>query len=321
MNALSFNDFGGPEVLSYGPVARPTPGPGEVLMKNEAIGLNFADVYRRRGNYHLVGNPPFIAGYEAAGEVVAQGPGVSWPEVGHRIAVADVPLSNAEFMIVPSSHAIPIPEQLSFQLAAALPLQGLTAQYLSEDSYNIAASDVVMIHAASGGVGRLLVQMAKSRGAKVVGLTSTKTKMDVISSAGADHVVLLQNGWQDEVLRLNGGLGVDVAYDSLGRTLDDTLQAVKDCGTAVFYGMAAGDPAPVDPRLLMDRSLTLAGGDLWSYLTSAEERKQRGERLFAAVLAGKLEQRIARTFPLAEGAAAHLCLEEGQVAGKILLIP
>ncbi len=302
-------------------VPHPVPAAGEVLLRNRAIGLNFADIYRRRGNYHLVGDPPWIAGYESAGEVVATGPGVSWPQVGDRIAVADVPLANAEYMVVPADHALPIPAAMDDQTAASLPLQGLTAQYLAEDSHAISAGETVLIHAASGGVGRLLVQMARARGAQVIGLTSSPAKIEILSTAGAAHTLLLNDEWPEKVLALTNGQGVDVAYDSLGSTLDKTLGVVRDKGTAVFYGMAAGDPEPVDPRLLMDRSLRLVGGDLWSYLVSAPERRARAEKLFAEVLAGQIEQRIAATFPMADGADAHRFLEAGQAAGKVLLIP
>ena len=321
MNALVFNAFGGPDVLRYLAVSQPVPGPGEVLLRTRAIGLNFADIYRRRGRYHLVGEPPYIAGYEAAGDVVATGPEVVWPRIGDRIAVADVPRANAEFMVVHVDHALPVPDNLGYEMAAALPLQGLTAQYLAEDSCAIAPGATVLIHAASGGVGRLLVQMAASRGAEVIGLTSSAAKLAAVRDAGARHALLLDDGWEARVMETTGGAGVDIAYDSLGRTLGGSLRVTCDRGTVVFYGMAAGDPDPVDPRLLMDRSLTLTGGDLWSYLTSAAARRERAQRLFAEVLAGRLTQNIAATFRLADGADAHRFLEEGRGAGKVLLIP
>lgn len=321
MNALVFSEFGGPEVLRYLTVPQPVPGQGEVLMRARAIGLNFADVYRRRGRYHLVGEPPYIAGYEAAGDVVATGPEVAWPRIGERIAIADVPRANAEFVVVPVDHALPVPDELGYEMAAALPLQGLTAQYLAEDSHAIAPGATILVHAASGGVGRLLVQMAVSRGAKVIGLTSSAAKLASVRKAGAWQALLLGDDWEERVMEATGGSGVDAAYDSLGRTLGGSLRVTRDRGTVVFYGMAAGDPDPVDPRLLMDRSLTLVGGDLWSYLTSATARRERAQRLFAEVLAGRLTQTIAATYRLADGADAHRFLEEGRGAGKVLLIP
>jgi NADPH2:quinone reductase len=320
MKALVFRIFGGPEVLRLEEVPDPTPGPGEVLLANEAIGLNFADVYRRRGTYHLAGAPPYIAGYEAAGTVVALGEGVRSLAVGDRIGVADVPFANAERMRVPEAHAIPLPPDVSCEAAAACLLQGLTAQYLVEDSYPVREGTSALVHGAAGGVGQCLVQLARARGARVLGLVSSRAKAEVVLAAGAEQVLVRDDGWV-AAARAFAPAGFDVVYDSVGRTLAQSLEAARDGGAVVFFGMAGGDPPLVDPRALMDRSLTLTGGDLWSYLTTREERSARAARLFSAMREGTLRLRAPTVFPLAHGAEAHALLESGRSSGKILLRP
>lgn len=296
-------------MLQYGDVAEPVAEPGSVLVRSRAIGLNFADVYRRRGNYHLQGDPPYILGYEAAGVIEAG------PDAGARVAFADSPFANAELVAVPKEKLIPLPPSISFETAAALLLQGLTAQYLVEDSHRIVPGERVVVHAAAGGVGLILVQLLKRAGAHVTGLTSTDEKAAAVRAAGADAVLLYGGDWKAAVR------GCDVVYDSVGSTLADSLEAVRTGGHVVFYGMAGGDPAPVDPRTLMDGSKTLTGGDLWNVLTSGSERKERAARLFDAVAAGELDVRIDRRFALRDGAAAHAYLESRRSKGKVLLIP
>ena len=296
-------------MLQYADVADPVADPGCVLVRTRAIGLNFADLYRRRGNYHLQGDPPFILGYEAAG-VIASG-----PRAGTRVAFADSPFANAELVAVPAEKLIPVPETVSFETAAALLLQGLTAQYLVEDSHRIVAGEHAVVHAAAGGVGLLLVQLLKRSGAHVTGLTSTPEKAEAVRSAGADSVVLYGDEWPAAVR------GCDIVYDSVGSTLAQSLEAARIGGHVVFYGMAGGDPAPVDPRVLMDGSKTLTGGDLWNVLTSSTERTQRAAHLFEAVSDGALYVRIDRRFALREGPAAHAYLESRRSKGKVLLIP
>lgn len=304
MNALTFERFGGPEVLRFGAVADPQPAEGEVLVRTGAVGLNFADVYRRRGNYHLSGAPPYIAGYEAAGTIV---------ETGERVAFADSPNANAELVAVPREKLIPLPDDISDETAAALLLQGLTAYFLTHDTHAVRAGERVLVHAAAGGVGLLLVQIAKLRGAFVVGLASSEAKRAAVLEAGADRA-LSYDDWRSE-------RDVDVVYDSVGSTLDASLAAARTGGHVVFYGMAGGDPKPVDPRVLMDRSLTLSGGDLWNVLRTRADRVARAEALFAWVRDGRLRVRIAERFPLARGADAHRYLESRAAIGKVLLVP
>ena len=314
MKALVFERFGGPEVLELKEVADPVPAPGEALIRTKAIGLNFADVYRRKGHYHLKGAPPWIAGYEAAGEIAAVN-GDSPLKPGDRVAFADSPFANAELVAVPLDKLIPLPDDITHDTAAALLLQGLTAQYLVRDSHALKAGETAIVHAAAGGVGLLLVQMGKRLGARMIGLVSSEAKMGAVREAGADDVLLSTSDW------VSAAKGADVAYDSVGSTLMQSFDAVRTGGHVVFYGMAGGDPPLVDPRMLMDTSKTLTGGDLWNVLTGQEERLRRSAELFAWVREGALKVQTAARFPLAEGAKAHAFLESRASSGKVLLIP
>jgi NADPH2:quinone reductase len=320
MRALVFESFGGPDVLEYKEINDPVFGPDDIVLEMKAIGLNFADVYRRKGNYHLVGQPPYILGYEGAGIVKTFGNNVSGVRVGDRIAFADVPAANAELVTVPKDKAIPIPDGVSFESAASLLLQGLTAHYLTKDSYPIKKGDVALVHAAAGGVGQLLIQIIKLLGGTVIGLTSSEAKRENALSAGADSVFLYSDNWKEQVMEMTSAKGVDVVYESVGSTIMDSFEATRIGGTVVFFGMAGGDPDKIDPRMLMDTSKTLTGGDLWNVLTSHEERVVRSKELFQWIEDGKLN--ISQTlFPLSEGAKAHEFIESRKSTGKILLIP
>ncbi|HWS72052.1 MAG TPA: quinone oxidoreductase [Thermoanaerobaculia bacterium] len=310
MQALLFDRFGSADVLEYREVADPQPAPGHAIVRTRAIGLNFADIYRRNGNYHLSGVAPWILGYEAAGVIDSiAGEGFA---IGDRVAFADSPHANAELVSVPIDKLVPLSDDISFETAAALMLQGLTAQYLVGESHRVVAGERVLVHAAAGGVGLLLVQLAKAAGAIVTGLVSSEEKRVAALEAGADEVLLTSDDWSSSAR-------FDVVYDSVGAMLARSLDAVRVRGHVVFFGMAAGDPPLVDPRRLMDESKKLTGGDLWSYLTSAAERRTRSARLFADVRAGRLTPRIARMFPLRDGAEAHRFLESRQAIGKVLL--
>ena len=320
MKALCFDHFGGPEVLRYATLPDPEPVAGHAIVRTAAIGLNFADVYRRKGNYHLAGAAPWVLGYEAAGTVVSiEGEGVA---VGARVAFADSPHANAELVSVPIDKLIALPDSITFEIAAAVLIQGLTAQYLAEDSHRVVAAESVLVHAAAGGVGLLLVQYARAAGAFVAGLVSSEEKQLATLDAGADHALIYDDRWVSESRALTrDGLGFDVVYDSAGTTLGQSLDAARIRGQVVFFGMAAGDPTPVDPRRLMDESKTLTGGDLWNFLTSPAERRHRAARLFKAIGKGMLRARIAASFPLAKGADAHRFLESRRAIGKVLLLP
>lgn len=319
MKALIFEKFGGPEVLQYKDISNPVIKENEILVRMRAIGLNYADIYRRKGNYHLVGTPPYILGYEGAGIVEEVGNSITDIKVGDRIAFADVPLANAELVAVPFEKAIPLPDNISFDTAATVLLQGLTAHYLTKDSYKIKPGDSVLIHAAAGGVGQILIQIAKLVGAQVIGLTSSFEKTKAAYSAGADQVFLYKDDWVEEVKKETNG--VDVVYESVGSTLEESFEVTKVGGTVVFYGMAGGDPAPVDPRMLMDTSKTLTGGDLWNVLTTLEERKSRSKQLFDWIGEGKINVQEPAVFSLNDGSKAHTLLESRKSTGKILLRP
>lgn len=321
MKALVFNEFGDSTVLQYTEIPNPEIQPNEVLVRTKSIGLNFADIYRRKGNYHLAGEPPFILGYEGAGIIEAVGKNVSQVQVGDRVAFADVPFANAEQVAVPSEKLIVLPEEISFDVAASILLQGLTAHYLTNDSYKVKANDSVVIHAASGGVGQNLVQIAKLYNARVIALTSTAEKGKKALEVGADIAFTYDEDWTQSVMKYTDGKGADVVYDSVGSTLEDSFQATRIGGTVVFFGMSGGDPAPIDPRMLMDTSKTLTGGDLWNVLTSFEERQKRSKQLFDWIISGKLQLQSPTVFPLEEGAKAHDFLESRKSTGKILLKP
>lgn len=319
MKALCFDRFGGPEVLEIRELPDPAPAPGHAIVHLQAIGLNFADVYRRRGNYHLAGEPPWIAGYEGAGvieSIAGKGPF----RIGDRVGFADSPYANAEKVSVPLEKLILLPDRITPETAAASLLQGLTAQYLTRDSHPLRPGESVLVHAAAGGVGLLLVQIAKALGARVLGLTSSDAKARAVLDAGADAAALADEDWVGAAHALAPG-GVDVAYDSVGSTLMRSFEAVRTGGHVVFYGMAGGDPPLVDPRMLMDTSKSLTGGDLWNVLCTAEDRRSRAAELFGWILDGSLKVHVAARFPLAEGAAAHAFLESRQSSGKVLLIP
>lgn len=231
MKALTFSEFGTSDVLQYIKIKDPILKENEVLVEMKAIGLNFADVYRRKGDYHLVGTPPFIAGYEGAG-VVIDSNNTSF-NVGDRIAFADVPLANAQLVAVNIENAIPLPDAISFETAATILLQGLTAHYLATDSHKTLQGDTVLIHAAAGGVGQLLTKISKLLGATVIGLTSSNDKAKAALLNGANKVFLYSNDWKNQVLNLVPG-GVDVTYDSVGNTLSDSFEVTKNRGQVVF---------------------------------------------------------------------------------------
>jgi NADPH:quinone reductase len=321
MKALSFSRFGGPEVLEYRDVADPVPRAGEVVVSMRAIGLNFADIYRRKGNYHLAGEAPFVLGYEGAGVVDAVGAEVRGLGIGDRVAFADVPHANAERVAAPVDKVIVLPADVTFEVAASAVLQGLTAHYLTHDSFRVERGMTMLVHAAAGGVGQLLVQIGKHLGARVLGLASSPDKVKVARDCGADEAWETSVPWRDRVLASTEGRGVDVVFDSVGATLIESLAATRCGGAVVFYGMAGGDPPHVDPRMLMDRSLTLTGGDLWNVLTSRDERVTRAATLFRWLREGQLSVAPPKMFPLREGARAHSELESRRTTGKVLLIP
>jgi NADPH2:quinone reductase len=268
-----------------------------------------------------------VLGYEGAGVVEEvlplDGPGEATPifEVGDRVGFADVPRANAELVVAPLPKLIPLPKGIDLELAAASLLQGLTAQYLVSDSHRVVAGQTVLVHAAAGGVGLLLVQLCRLRGARVLGVVGSEEKAAAARAAGCEDTVRTSEDWIERARAFSAGAGVDVVYDSIGATLERSLLASRPGGHVVFFGMAGGDPPPLDPRRLMDSSRSLTGGDLWNVLTSSAERVRRAGELFQWVSQGKIAVRIAARYALADGARAHTALESRGTIGKILLIP
>jgi NADPH2:quinone reductase len=320
MKALVFREFGNSEVLHMEEIEKPSIQKDEILIEMKAVGVNFADIYRRKGNYHLAGEPPYILGYEGSGIVSKIGESVTDFKIGDRVAFADVPFANAEYVAAKETHVVPIPDELSFEIAASIMLQGLTAHYLVNDSFQIKQNDVALVHAVAGGVGQLLTQMIKLKGGKVIGLTSSEEKKNTALKIGAEEVFLYTDSWVEKVINFTGEKnGVDVVYESVGSTIMDSFKCAKIHGTVVFYGMAGGDPVHIDPRMLMDTSKTLTGGDLWNVLTSKEERRKRSTELFNWIVNGQISIQTPTMFSLEEGKKAHDLLESRKSTGKIIL--
>jgi len=322
MQAAAFTKFGEPAVLTLQTLPDPEPGPGDVLVRTQAMGLNFADIYRRRGEYTLVPPSPYVLGYEGAGVVDKLGPGVRGVKIGDRVAFVDVPRANAELVVAPFEKVIPLPDDIPFQIAAAALLQGLTAQYLTEETHPVQAGETVLVHAASGGVGLFLVQLAKLRGARVIGIVSSRSKADAVLESGADETIDSSSSDFLQVTReLTGGKGADVVYDSVGTTLNKSIAAVKGRGHVVFFGWAGGRPALVDPRSLMEGSKRLSGGDLWDHLTTRDLRVHRAHQLLHWLRLKKIHLRLDSIFGLSKISEAHGRLESRMSIGKILLVP
>ena len=320
MKAIVVHQFGGPEVLACERVPLPQPGPGQVRVKIEAAGVNFVDIFHRRGP---AGRLPFTPGIEGAGVVDAVGPqGADLPR-GERVAFAMLPQGTyAQYIIVPVEKLVSIPDDIDTQQAAAVMLQGMTAHYLSHDCYAIQRGDTALIHAAAGGVGLLLVQMAKQRGARVIGTASTEEKARVAGEAGADEVILYAvTDFEQEVKRLTDGRGVDVVYDSVGATtFGQSLSCLRPRGYLVLFGNSSGWPS-VDPKALAKGSLYLTRPGLGHYVRNREELLQRTGDLFQWMLAGELQVRVDKALPLADASEAHRRLEGRQTKGKLLLVP
>lgn len=322
MKAIRIHAFGGPEVLTYEEIAVPEPGPGEARIKLEAIGLNFIDTYFRTGAYKT--GLPLTLGQEGAGTVAAVGPGVTEVQPGDRVAYTGVMGSYADDAVVPAGRLVQLPAGVSAKQGAAIMLQGMTAHYLASSTFALKPGDTALVHAAAGGLGLLLVQVAKLRGARVFGTASTEQKAALARAAGADEVILYsQQDFVAEVKRLTNGRGVDVVYDSVGRTtFDGSLDCLRPRGYLVLCGQSSGAVPPLDPQVLNAKgALFLTRPTLAYYIANREELEWRTRELFDWIAAGKLDVRIGAEFPLAEAAAAHRAMEGRQTTGKTLLIP
>jgi NADPH:quinone reductase len=322
VQAIRIEETGGPEVLRLETLPDPRPGTGEALVQIEATGVNFMEVYQRTGLYR---SPlPFTPGGEGVGRVMAVGEGVSGLKVGDRVASVNLQGSYAELARAAAERLVPVPDGLETSLAAAALLQGLTAHYLSTSTFALREGSWCLVHAAAGGVGLLLCQIAKARGARVIGTVSTEEKAVLASEAGADHVVLYtKQDFVSETRRLTRGRGVSVVYDSVGRTtFGGSLDCLEPRGMLVLFGQSSGPVEPVDPQLLNSKgSLFLTRPTLTHYVATREELLSRSGDLFRWLETGQLKVRVDRTYPLAEAATAHRALEGRETTGKVLLFP
>jgi len=322
MKAIRVHQPGGPEMLNLEEIPDPRPGAGEALVRLEAIGVNFVEVYQRTGQHRS--SLPFTPGAEGAGRVVELGPEVTGLKVGDRVAGVNFKGSYAELAVAPVERLIVLPESIDVKLAAAVMLQGITAHYLAISTYPLTSDSECLIHAAAGGVGLLLCQIAKLRGARIIGTVSTPEKASLATGAGANDVVLYtRQNFVDEVRRLTGGRGVHVVYDSVGKsTFDGSLDSLHPRGMMVLFGQSSGPVSPVDPQVLNSKgSLYLTRPTLANYIATREELSARATDLFRWIAEGSLNVRIDRTYPLAEAAKAHAALEGRQTTGKVLLLP
>ena len=321
MRAIRVLETGGPEALVTEELATPEPGPGEALVAVAAAGINFIDIYQRQGLYALP--LPFTAGSEAAGTVEAVGEGVDSVSVGDTVAYCGVLGAYAEHAAVPAERLVRVPGGVTPLEAAALMLQGMTAHYLAEDTFPLSPGDTALVHAGAGGVGLLLTQIARRRGASVIATVSTEDKAELAARAGADHVILYrERDFVAETERLAGPRAVDVVYDSVGRdTLRGSMRVLRPRGMLVSYGQSSGVPDPVETRELQDAgSIFLTRPSLAHYIAGRDELERRASDLFGWVAAGELALRIDRQLPLAEAAEAQRLLASRATAGKLLLV-
>ena len=320
MRAVRVHETGGPEALRHEEIDVPAPGPGQALVRLDAAGVNFIDVYKRAGLYKVP--LPATLGEEGAGTVVAVGDGVTDVRAGDRVAWASVLGAYAEHAVVPAARLVKLPEGVSTRDAAALMLQGMTAHYLATSTYPLAPGDRCLVHAAAGGVGLLLVQIAKKRGAFVIGTAGSDEKAELARAAGADEVVVYtRQDFAAETKRLTDGRGVQVVYDSVGKTTFLAgLDVVAPRGLMALFGQSSGPVAPIDPQLLNAKgSLFLTRPTLAHYTATPEELRGRAGELFAWVADGSLDVRVGAEFALGEAAEAHRALEGRRTTGKVLL--
>ncbi len=322
MQVVRVHEYGGPESMRLEELPTPTPGPGQALVNVAASGVNFIDIYQRSGTYK--GALPLGLGLEGAGTVEAVGSDVADVQVGDRVAWNGVPGSYATHTLVPVAQLVPLPEKLSFQDGAAAMLQGMTAHYLTHSTYPLEPGDTCLLHAAAGGVGLLATQMAKMRGARVIGTVSTEEKAQLARAAGADEVILYtQQDFLAEVNGLTEGRGVNVVYDSVGKdTFDKSLDCLMPRGYLVLFGGSSGPVPPFDAQILNAKgSLYLTRPSLGHYVATRDELLQRAGDVLGWIESGKLKLRVEHTYPLAEAARAHQDLNGRKTTGKLLLLP
>jgi NADPH2:quinone reductase len=322
MKAVRVHTPGGPEALKFEDVSEPTPKPGEAVVKVDAAGLNYIDVYQRSGLYKL--DMPLTLGLEAGGTVTAIGQGVTEVKVGDKVAYTGVPGAYAQYAAVPAARLVVLPQGVSTKQGAAAMLQGMTAHYLACTTYPLKNGDTCLVHAAAGGVGLLLCQMAKMRGARVIGTVSTDEKAKLAREAGATDVILYTTqDFEVEVKRITGGKGLQVVYDSVGKTtFDKGFNVLAPRGMMILYGQSSGPVAPFDAGILGAKgSLFLTRPSLFAYTATREELLQRAGDVLGWIRDGKLKLRMEFEFPLKDVAEAHRALESRKTTGKVLLIP
>jgi NADPH:quinone reductase len=322
MKAVRIHAPGGPEVMRYEDVPQPAPRAGEALVKIDAAGLNYIDVYYRTGLYKT--EMPLTLGLEAAGTVTAVGAAAAGVKVGDKVAYTGVPGAYAEYAAVPADRLVVLPAGVSTREGAAMMLQGMTAHYLACSTYPLKAGDTCLVHAAAGGVGLLLCQIAKMRGARVIGTVSTDDKAKLAHEAGADEVILYTTqDFESEVKRLTAGKGLQVVYDSVGKTtFDKSLNCLVPRGMIVLFGQSSGPIGTLDPQILGARgSLFLTRPSLGSYTATREELVQRAGDVAGWVRDGRLKIRIGLELPLKDAAESHRALEGRRTTGKVLLVP
>ncbi|CAA9445168.1 MAG: Quinone oxidoreductase [uncultured Rubrobacteraceae bacterium] len=323
MKAIRVNEYGGPEVLSYEDVPDPEPGPGQARVRLAASGVNFIDVYQRTGVYPM--DLPFIAGQEGAGEVEAVGEGVEEISPGDFVAFAGVPGAYAEYVVAPVERLVPFNvTYVEARMAAAVMLQGMTAHYLTHSTFPVQEGQSVLVHAAAGGVGLLLCQLAKMRGATVIGTAGTEEKAKLAKGAGADEVILYtEQDFVEETKRITGGEGVHVVYDSVGKdTFDGGLDSLRPRGYMVLFGGSSGQVPPIDLQILNQKgSLFVTRPKLADHTATREELLWRAESLFTWIGQNNLDVRIGGTYKLSEADGAHRDLEGRKTTGKLILIP
>jgi NADPH2:quinone reductase len=321
MKAIQISQYGGPEVLQTKEVAIGKPAAGQVLVRIEMAGVNFIDIYQRRGVYPV--SLPYIPGLEAAGIVEEVGERVKNVQPGDRVAYIHEPGTYAEKGLVPADRLLLLPPALSFEQAAAFPLQGMTAHYLLHEFRTIQPNDVVLIHAAAGGMGQLLVQWAKHLGAKVIGTTSSEEKAKIAAQAGADDVIIYtKQDFVREVKRITNNHGADIIIDGVGKTtFPGDLEAAALLGHIIIYGAASGPADPISPNVLTKRSLTVSGGSLFNFILTPEELQRRAKDVLEGIQKGWLKLSIDHVFPLQQAGEAHKKLEERKTTGKVLINP
>jgi NADPH2:quinone reductase len=322
MKAIRVYAFGGPEVLKYEDIAEPTPKPNEALVKVEAAGVNFIDIYQRTGIYKLA--LPMTLGLEGAGMVTAVGSEAKEVAVGDRVAWTSVPGAYAEYCAVPADRLVVLPPSVTANQGAAMMLQGMTAHYLALSTFPLKAGDVCLIHAGAGGVGLLLTQIAKMRGARVITTVSTDDKAALSREAGADLVVLYtKQDFEAEVKAFTGGKGVAVVYDSVGATtFEKSINSLLPRGMMVLFGQSSGLVPPIDPQYISQKgSLFFTRPTLVHYIASRDELQERARDLVSWIGSGALRLRTEFEFPLRDAAEAHRALAGRKTTGKVLLIP